>query len=29
VAIRRGWGLPVARLPEQPTDQEKKKDCTS
>ena len=21
VAIRRGWGLPVARLPEQPTDQ--------
>ena len=29
VAIRRGWGLPVARLPERPTDQEKKEDCTS
>ena len=29
VAIRRGWGLPVARLPEQPPDQEKKEDCTS
>jgi uncharacterized membrane protein YeiH len=29
VAIRRGWGLPVARLPEQPTAQDKKEDCTS
>ncbi len=29
VAIRRGWGLPVARVPERPTDQEKKtEDCT-
>ena len=29
LAIRRGWGLPVAPLPERPTDQEKKEDCTS
>jgi uncharacterized membrane protein YeiH len=29
LAIRRGWGLPVARVPEPPTDQDKKEDCTS
>jgi uncharacterized membrane protein YeiH len=30
LAIRRGWGLPVARVPERPTDQDRKKeDCTS
>ena len=33
VAIRRGWGLPVARLPDQPPDQEEEEeeeeDCTS
>jgi uncharacterized membrane protein YeiH len=29
LAIRRGWGLPVARVPEHPTDQEKKEDCRS
>ena len=29
LAIRRGWGLPVARVPETPTDQDKKEDCTS
>lgn len=28
LAIRRGWGLPVARVPEQPTDRDKKEDCT-
>ena len=29
VAIQRGWGLPVARLPERPTDQDKtEEDCT-
>jgi uncharacterized membrane protein YeiH len=33
LAIRRGWGLPVARAPERPSSQEKKEDkeeaCTS
>ena len=29
LAIRRGWGLPVARVPERPTDQDKKAGCTS
>jgi uncharacterized membrane protein YeiH len=28
VAIRRGWGLPVARAPERPTDPDDKEDCT-
>jgi uncharacterized membrane protein YeiH len=29
VAIRRGWGLPVARAPERPSDQASRGDCTS
>jgi uncharacterized membrane protein YeiH len=29
VAIRRGWGLPVARAADRPTDREKDEDCTS
>jgi uncharacterized membrane protein YeiH len=28
VAIRRGWGLPVARVPDQATDREQDANCT-
>jgi uncharacterized membrane protein YeiH len=28
VAIRRGWGLPIAQVSEPPSDQDKKEDCT-